>query len=515
MTKRAILYGRVSSDEQARQGYSLGSQFEAMREYADRQGLIVVAEERDDFTGSELARPGLDLVRAMIQRAEADALIVFSPDRLTRKLGDAIYLREEFGLAGIELHYCNRGKLDDTAESRMTDNIEAVFAEYWRAKIIEGSRRGRAAKARLGKWVGIGRTPYGYTKVGSRRDVRLEICEPEAAVVRRIFDMYLGRNGYHASSPYTIANALILEGVPTPGEGRGWYTSAILTILGRGLYAGLYEYAGQVVDLPKAAIIDRETFEQVKATKARRKAMAKRNRKRDYLLSGYIKCVCGGSMVGGVSRDRYSYYACHKRAHYPLLTQCTEKQIVVALADELAWGWIERITDDSVLEQGFRDWRERNAAALEPDRKRLAVLDGLIERAARAVRRLTAAYANAETDIEAQAQAEQKRSAANSWEALTAERDKLQAKLAQIALTPEKEDLIRLAVRNLRARLDAANFAQRREVLEALEFTAKVTYQDGERGLFCTCQLDVSGEFIPIANGIRCRAVEKRGAGAA
>ena len=65
--KRAILYARVSTDEQVRTGYSLAQQIEALREYAAREGYEVLEETRDPGqSGASLERPGMDRVRDLV-----------------------------------------------------------------------------------------------------------------------------------------------------------------------------------------------------------------------------------------------------------------------------------------------------------------------------------------------------------------------------------------------------------------------------------------------------------------
>ena len=91
--KRAAIYVRVSTDEQAEKGYSLPSQLEACRRYADQFGYEVIGEFSDDYSGRKLNRPGLDQVRDLICARKIDALIVYSPDRLVRDLGYACELR--------------------------------------------------------------------------------------------------------------------------------------------------------------------------------------------------------------------------------------------------------------------------------------------------------------------------------------------------------------------------------------------------------------------------------------
>lgn len=157
----------------------------------------------------------------MAESRKVDAVVVYASDRLTRNLAHLLVLREEWQKAGVELHYCNRGKSENTPEGRMTENIEGVFNDYWREKIIEASRRGRRKKAASGQWVGTGPTPYGYRREGQGGTSRLAIHEAEAPIVRRIFAMYVGANGVSPLATRKIAEVLTTEGVPVPGRGPG------------------------------------------------------------------------------------------------------------------------------------------------------------------------------------------------------------------------------------------------------------------------------------------------------
>jgi len=79
-SKRAILYARVSTDEQARSGYSLAQQLEALREYTAREGYEVLEEVRDPGqSGASLERPGMDRVRDLV--AAGGVSVVLAQDR--------------------------------------------------------------------------------------------------------------------------------------------------------------------------------------------------------------------------------------------------------------------------------------------------------------------------------------------------------------------------------------------------------------------------------------------------
>jgi site-specific DNA recombinase len=84
--KRAILYARVSTGEQARSGYSLAQQLEALREYAAREGYEVLEEVQDPGqSGATLARPGLDRVRDLVAEGGVSVRLAQDRDRVARE----------------------------------------------------------------------------------------------------------------------------------------------------------------------------------------------------------------------------------------------------------------------------------------------------------------------------------------------------------------------------------------------------------------------------------------------
>src|SRR4051812_26653327 len=96
-SKRAVLYTRVSTEEQARSGYSLAQQLEALREYVAREGYEVLEEVLDSGqSGATLERPGMDWVRDLV--AAGDVSLVLAQDRVryAREPAHLYLLREEF-----------------------------------------------------------------------------------------------------------------------------------------------------------------------------------------------------------------------------------------------------------------------------------------------------------------------------------------------------------------------------------------------------------------------------------
>ena len=107
-TKRAILYARVSTDEQARSGYSLAQQLEALRAYCEREGYEVLKEVRDPGqSGASLERPGMDRVRNLVQAGDVSVVLAQDRDRFAREPAYHYLLRREFEERGTKIRALN------------------------------------------------------------------------------------------------------------------------------------------------------------------------------------------------------------------------------------------------------------------------------------------------------------------------------------------------------------------------------------------------------------------------
>jgi site-specific DNA recombinase len=212
----AILYARVSTDEQARSGYSLAQQLEALRAYAAREGYEVLEEIVDPGqSGASLERPGMDRVRDLVAAGGVAVVLAQDRDRIAREPAYHYLLRREFEEHGTKIRAMNdRG--DDSPEGELTDGILDQLGKYERAKIAERSRRGRLRKAREGKVMAGPRVKYGF-KLNNARDGLL-VDEDKMRNVRRIFRM-VGTEGHSLNA---VFRAFERERIPTPGGGKRW-----------------------------------------------------------------------------------------------------------------------------------------------------------------------------------------------------------------------------------------------------------------------------------------------------
>ena len=228
-SRRAILYARVSTDEQARSGYSLAQQLEALRDHSAREGYEVLEEIQDPGqSGASLERPGMDRVRDLV--ATGDVLVVLAQDRdrFAREPAYHYLLWREFEEHGCKIRALNdRG--DDSPEGELTDGILDQLAKYERAKLGERTRRGKLRKAREGKLLRNSRAHYGFKHDETGEGYVID--EEEMALVRRIFRYVAEGRSLHG-----VKRALEVEGVPTPNGNRHWGASFLRTLVLEDVY---------------------------------------------------------------------------------------------------------------------------------------------------------------------------------------------------------------------------------------------------------------------------------------
>ena len=160
--KTAVLYCRVSTDEQARSGFSLAQQLEALREYAANEDYAVIGEFKDEgWSGMSLERPGLDELRDLVAAGGVSVVLAQDRDRFARDPVLTGWLRREFEEHGTKLRALN-DQGDDSPEGEFMDGVLDQLAKLERAKITERSRRGRMRKAREGKVLAAHTARYGF-----------------------------------------------------------------------------------------------------------------------------------------------------------------------------------------------------------------------------------------------------------------------------------------------------------------------------------------------------------------
>jgi DNA invertase Pin-like site-specific DNA recombinase len=172
--KTAAIYARVSSDKQ-REENTIASQTAALVAFAREQQFAVPPErvfEDDGYSGASLVRPGLERVRDLAVEGLIQAVLVYAPDRLSRRYAHQILLIEELARAGVETLFI-RAPRGSTPEDELLVQFQGMIAEYERAQILERSRRRQTTS----------RSP-GRSQRAERRSVRISIY-PQRTIRQR------------------------------------------------------------------------------------------------------------------------------------------------------------------------------------------------------------------------------------------------------------------------------------------------------------------------------------------
>jgi site-specific DNA recombinase len=249
----AAVYCRKSTrqDGRAEEERSVATQLDLAHRYAERHGWTIGEEhvyvEKDGSSGAEFEdrEAFMRLVAALKPRAPFDVLILYAADRLGREQFEMSYWLKKLDQAGVMIHETKAGggplRFDSPAQRMMMSMLNGV-ADMERDNSSVRTRDAHQRRAERGYVCG-GRT-FGYDNVtvsdasGRRSHVIRQINEAEAAVIRRLFDLYASGLGYQA-----IALELNAEGAPAPKPKRatlpqGWAPSSVREALHRDLYRG-------------------------------------------------------------------------------------------------------------------------------------------------------------------------------------------------------------------------------------------------------------------------------------
>jgi site-specific DNA recombinase len=367
---KVALYARVSSHQQEKQG-TIASQVEALRRHARKSGFAIVEDFiclDDGVSGARLDRPGLDRLRNGAETGRFDAVLVLSPDRLSRKYAYLILILEEFERLGVSVLFLEQPPADDPHSSLLVQ-IQGAVAEYERAKIAERYRRGKLHRARQGEifWNSV---PLGYRRVPRRDGVPAHVVldEEKAALVRKIFHWHV----HDKISIRQIARKITLSGVVPPREGKVWGETTVHRILRSEAYVGtLYYNRTQRVAADKAVgeavhhilirpkedwiavsippIIDRETFDQSQALhEPNRQFSPRRLKEEHWLLRRLLRCgrcgqkhACTTDAKSPELTRRY-YYRCAKADDLRGRQRCRPCHLHAGPLDRLVWEAIRR-----------------------------------------------------------------------------------------------------------------------------------------------------------------------------
>lgn len=319
--KRVAIYVRVSTQEQATEGYSIQEQTERLTKYCEAHGWTVSKVYTDPgYSGSNMNRPALQALFKDAEKKYFDLVLVYKLDRLSRSQKDTLFIIEDVFLKkNIEFISMNENFDTSTPFGRAMIGILSVFAQLEREQIKERMGMGKEARAKEGKWGGGSTVPVGY-RYNSADDM-LYIDDYEAMQVREAYDLFLQGLPYKTISDQFTQKGYTYTG--RSGHTGQWDPKRLKYVLTNKLYIGYIRHHNQWFPGDHEPIIDTETFNKAQSLFAKRvevndKFKKKRQGQTTY-LGGLLFCShCGARYAKQAGRkwkdhEPPLYYVCYSR----------------------------------------------------------------------------------------------------------------------------------------------------------------------------------------------------------
>ena len=326
----AFISARYSTDNQNPD--SIEVQVEKCREWCHNNALPVLGIYADEATsGMKDTRTQYEQMMKQLRLGFADTVVIYDQSRMFRKMTAWFAFRDELAAMGVQVVSVTQpmiGKDLRDPTNFLTEGSMALFNQIWALQSRQKTMEKMRFMARNGQHTG-GKPALGYMV----KDGRLEICEEEAATVRRIFKEYADGKSYRE-----IIEGLNRDGLKTK-RGNAFGTNSLHDLLHNEKYIGVLIYGQSPYredgtrnthskDLANAiriedalpAIVDRKLFDIVQKRMAQNKRQqgGRPAKKREYPLRSKVFCAdCKSAMTISTSQQKYNYYRCtgKKRLH--------------------------------------------------------------------------------------------------------------------------------------------------------------------------------------------------------
>ena len=296
MGRKVVAYVRVSTEEQAKHGYSIEVQEQVLRDYAKGHELEIV----ESFVESESAyKPGRPLFAQMVTYIEGHkpvtAVLCYKIDRISRNMSDYSHLVEKMGVEIISA----TEQLPSNATGRLMGDMQAAFSRYFSAQLSERVKTTMAAKARKGLYPSL--APLGYRNDNATRTI---IPDPQTApLLRELFATYGNTD---------IALASLVAWARERGlmsrEGNALRKSTLYKVLTNPIYVGVVRWGEVTAKGQHEPIIPQYLFDRVQEKLHGRGHI---QGKHDFPFRGLLICgYCGCQITASIIKGKYIYYHC-------------------------------------------------------------------------------------------------------------------------------------------------------------------------------------------------------------
>ncbi len=368
---RCVIYTRVSTKEQADEGYSIPAQREACRRLIQDRGWTFVKEYSDRGESARTAdRPQFQaMLQHLAEDPSIDILVVHKLDRLARNLEDHVTVRAMLRRYGMQLVSVTE-TLEESASGKLVEGILAAIAEFYSANLSQEIKKGMAEKARQGRWPS--QAPIGYRNIrmqglGRRGEAIIVPDEDQAPLVRQAFELY-------ATGEWPLNR--LYEEVTKRGlrnrMGKPLSRSKLATLLHNRIYVGRVVWNGEDHDGVHEPLVSRELFERVQEFFRLHDLAGVRQRRHSHYLRGTLFCGECGSRFSSMVAKGHTYFFClgaHNRR-----TDCRQPYVRSGLLERQVEDLYRTIQLPGDLKEKVRDHLEEEVAAREHSRATMVQL---------------------------------------------------------------------------------------------------------------------------------------------
>jgi DNA invertase Pin-like site-specific DNA recombinase len=371
--KRAVLYSRVSSKEQEKEGFSIPAQQKLLERYAIDKGFHIHARYTDVETAKRAGRLGFaEMVALLRSNQQCRIVIVEKTDRLYRNFKDYVTLDE---IEGLEIHFAKEGTVisrDSRSSEKLIHGIKVLMAKNYIDNLSEETRKGMLEKAEQGIFPSY--APIGYKNADGPNGKRIIVLdETQAPMYRRLFELC-------STARYSIKDlgALVREERLTGRSDRPLPTSTVHKILRSRFYCGEFDWAGKTYQGTHEPIVSKELWQQVQLALDGRLGNRAKKRHHAFPFSGLLTCGhCGYALVGEIKKGKYVYYRCRALrgtctlAYVPQeeIERDFERVLRTIVIDEEVAGWVAIALRQSHADQ--MRFREAEIKKLNAEHERI------------------------------------------------------------------------------------------------------------------------------------------------
>ncbi|MCK5680182.1 recombinase family protein, partial [bacterium] len=310
--KKAVLYARVSSKEQEKEGFSIPSQLKLLNQYAIDNRLSVAHEYVDVETAKKSGRTGFDEMTRFFRKESRSKnptshnpiLLVEKTDRLYRNLKDWVTLDE----LDLEIHFVKENIVlskDSRSSEKFMHGIKVLMAKNYIDNLSEETKKGMLEKAEQGIYPSF--APLGYLNVKCDGKRFIQPDPVAAPQVRNLFEWYATGN----YSILDLTKKVYEEGFSFRKTGAKVPKSVINKILKNPIYYGSFRWTGGLYRGTHEPLISKELFDRVQEVMTEKGRRRTRHQKHDWAFRGLLTCGhCGCALTAEIKKGKYVYYHC-------------------------------------------------------------------------------------------------------------------------------------------------------------------------------------------------------------